>query len=195
MSSIGLSKSPWDWTRERLFPRLARSGCPRPSGGLPGQGSGTSGSGEIDEWLCLALAARQAGPSLQIENLSPLTTCRAPGGDREDGLAVRPNPIELDTSGTVPGQKLTSSHGTKLTAFPGRICENCGFRRFDDTDCFRPHDPLVVCSNHTGPSLIWWRDFLCGSRFGGCGVGTPGSDTVSKTVSKRPRERPAEVVG
>jgi hypothetical protein len=58
--------------------------------------------------------------SFRIENLSPPTTCRAPGGDGEEGLGVRPNPTELDTYGTVTGQKLTSSHGTKPHAFPGK---------------------------------------------------------------------------
>jgi hypothetical protein len=54
------------------------------------------------------------------------------------------------------------------------------------------HNPLVVCSNHTGPSSIRFRDFQCGSRFQGCGISTPGSGTGSNTVSKRPREHPLD---
>ena len=83
----------------------------------------TSGSSEIDKRRCLALAAQQAGPSLRIENLSPLTTCRRPGGDREESLGVRPNPTELDKYGTVTGQNLTSSHSTKPDAFTGETAK------------------------------------------------------------------------
>ena len=44
------------------------------------------------------------------------------------------------------------------------------------------------------PTLIWCGDFRCGWLLRGCGVSTPGSGTVSKTVSKRPGERPREGV-
>ena len=57
-------------------------------------------------------------------------------------------------------------------------------------DSFRPHNPLVVCSNHTGPSSIWFRDFTREWLLRGCGLGIPGSGTVSNTVSKRPRDHP-----
>jgi hypothetical protein len=40
--------------------------------------------------------------------------------------------------------------------------------------------------------LISFRVFQSGTLLRGCGVSTPGSGTVSKTVSKRPREHPLD---
>jgi hypothetical protein len=49
-----------------------------------------------------------------------------------------------------------------------------------------------VCSNHTGPRLIPIGVLQHGSLLRGCGVGTTGTGTGSKTVSKRPRQRPLD---
>ena len=101
--------------------------------------------------------------------------CRRAGEDLNKGLGVRPNPTELDKYGTVTGQNLTSSHSTKPDAFTGETAKTPGFCRFDDKDYFRPHNPLVVCSNHTGPSFVWCRDFSRGWLFRWCEGSTAGS--------------------
>ena len=101
---------------------------------------------------------------------------------------------ERDDSGTVSRRLDFASLCRKPLETKSQTLPKRRIRKKMENRRLRPHNPLVVCSNHTGPTSIWWRDFLCGSRFRGCGVGAPGSGTVSKTVSKRPGERPREGV-
>ena len=48
------------------------------------------------------------------------------------------------------------------------------------------HNPLVVCSNHTGPSLLVILNFQHRLLLGGCGLDTTRRGPVSKTVSNCP---------
>jgi uncharacterized protein (DUF433 family) len=57
----------------------------------------------------------------------------------------------------------------------------------------RPHHPLVVCSNHTGPTSLSFHVFQHGTLPRGCGLGTPGRGIVRGCVAEGTRTHPLVV--
>jgi len=77
---------------------------------------------------------------------------RASGGSARRGLGLNPNRALRDGSETIPVRIRDSPTLSETLVSYGGNEEKHGFPDDVSRLGFRPHNPLVVCSNHTGPS-------------------------------------------
>jgi len=154
----------------------------------------TSGSGEIGKRAWSRPRCRAGGSISSDRKLVAAHHLPQTGRGWRGGFGRTPKP---HIAGQVRDGYRTKSdfvprHQTRC--FHGRNNENLGFRRLDDKDCFRPHNPLVVCSNHTcsmpGQRAMWTRlrnpqSSTCFRLFGGETDGT--GETLGRLRQSRLR--------